>query len=212
MSCDRAIGGAKGTHMTTETSTFSTDAASANQYLGTLHGLSGSANEATDLTPENVPPMNEIDLAIAEAAHYSDLGHTLAAEQAYTRADHLLGSERSPRHAEVLVCLAILLRKRGDLVQAASHLDMALAMFPGHRAALSQRLALAEEQKDLATAAALRTKMVDLCESAEARVHVLSAVIDDALSAAISAALKAVELRPGDDELRQRLGALLGVT
>ncbi|HMA92423.1 MAG TPA: hypothetical protein VKP30_07040, partial [Polyangiaceae bacterium] len=188
------------------------DGISANPYMGTLHSMQYPASEATDPSVETVPPSSGVDLAIAEAAYYSDLGHTLAAEQAYARADYLLGSERSPRHVEVLVCLAMLLRKRGDLVQAASHLDMALAIFPGHRAALSQRLGLAEEQKEPATAAALRIKMADLCESTEARVHVLSAVVDDALSAAVSAALKAVELRPTDDELRQRLGALLAVT
>lgn len=153
--------------------------------------------------------LDVIEQTIAEAAAYSDIGHTVAAEQSYMRADHLLGSERSPRHVEVLVRLALLLRGRGDLVQAASHLDMALAMFPGHRAALSLRLSLAEEQKELATAAALRVKMVDLCESTEARVHVLSAVVEDALSTAISAALRAVELRPSDATLRQRLGLLL---
>lgn len=150
-----------------------------------------------------------IEQAIAEGCQYADLGHTVAAEQAYMRADHLLGSERSPRHVEVLVRLAMLLRQKGDLVQASSHLDMALAMFPGHRAALSLRLSVAEEQKELATAAALRIKMVDLCESTEARVHVLSAAVEDALSAAISAALRAVELRPSDADLRHRLGLLL---
>jgi hypothetical protein len=167
------------------------------------------ASPSSDTDPSTSSLSLAIEQAIAEGSHYSEVGHTVAAEQAYMRADHLLGSERGPRHVEVLVRLAMLLRRRGDLGQASSHLDMALAMFPGHRAALSLRLSMAEEQQELATAAALRIRMVDLCESTEARVHVLSAAVEDALSAAISAALRAVELRPSDADLRHRLSLLL---
>jgi tetratricopeptide (TPR) repeat protein len=153
--------------------------------------------------------LTEVETAIAQASHYADSGHVDAAEQAYVRADQLLGGERSPRHAEVLVCLALLWRKRGEVTAAARLLDEALAMFPGHRAALSQRLALAEEAKDWATASAVRLKMVELCESAEAQAHVLSAVVDDALALALAASLRALELRPNDESLRRRLKLLL---
>lgn len=150
-----------------------------------------------------------IEATIAQASKLSDLGDVEAAEQGYLRADALLGSERSPRHAEVLVCLALLLRRKGELAQASSYLDTALAIFPEHRAALCQRLDLARELGDHAAAAALRARMVGFCESAEARVHVLSEVVDAAVAAAIAAVREAIEIRPGDSELRLRLGALL---
>lgn len=149
-----------------------------------------------------------IEQAIAEASHRADAGDMAAAEQAYRFADALLGSERSPRHAEVLVCLALILRRRGEASEAARHLDMALAIFPGHRAALSQRLDLAHEQGDLAAAAGLRVRMLDFCESAEARVHVLLEVVADALEAAAASLRQAIQLQPLDTDLRERLRAL----
>lgn len=155
------------------------------------------------------PPSKGVETAIAEASREADSGNSAAAERAYEHADFLLGSERSPRHAEVLVCLALLQRRRGDFATAASNLDMALAMFPEHRAALSQRLDLARECGDLAAAAALRARMLAFCESAEARVHVLSEVVDDALVAAVSALRQALEIRPHDTELHERLRSLL---
>jgi len=155
------------------------------------------------------PESTGVEQTIAEASRLSELGQLEEAEQAYLHADSLLGSERSPRHAEVLVCLALLLRRRGAFAQSASYLDTALAIFPEHRAALSQRLDLAHERGELATAAALRARMVSFCESAEAQVHVLSEVVDDAVSAAIAAIRQAIEIRPADTELRARLGALL---
>src|SRR5512147_59715 len=85
---------------------------------------------------DDVPASVGAELAIAEASRYADTGDHAAAEAAYLRADALLGGERSPRHAEVLVCLALLLRKRGALEQSASYFDLALAIFPEHRAAL----------------------------------------------------------------------------
>lgn len=158
------------------------------------------------------PLSRGVEQAIAQASRYSDLGDLVNAEQAYLNADALLGSERSPRHAEVLVCLAMLLRKRGANGESSTLLDLALANFPGHRAALSQRLALAREVGDLAGAAALRSRMLDFCESAEARVHVLSEVVDDALAAAVAALEQAIELRPSETELRERLRSLLEAT
>jgi tetratricopeptide (TPR) repeat protein len=159
-----------------------------------------------------IPSSKGVERFIAEASRYNDSGDFASAEQAYQNADILLGSERSPRHAEVLVCLALILRKRGEVAAAATYLDIALANFPEHRAALSQRLDLAREQGDLATAAALRTRMLRFCESAEARVHVLTEVVDDALEAAAAALRQAIELRPTDTELRERLRALLEAT
>lgn len=154
----------------------------------------------------------EIEAVIAEASRCSDAGEVGAAEVAYRQADDLLGSERSPRHAEVLVCLAMLLRRKGQIAQASSYLDTALSIFPEHRAALCQRLDLARELGDRATAAAIRGRMVTFCESEEARVHVLTEVVDEAVAAAIAAVREAIEIRPGDSELRLRLGALLDAT
>lgn len=153
-----------------------------------------------------------IEQAIAEASQRADAGDATAAEQAYRFADALLGSERSPRHAEVLVCLALMLRRRGETSEAARDLDMALAIFPGHRAALSQRLDIAHEQGDSAVAAALRARMLDFCESSEARVHVLLEVVGDALEAAAAALRQAILLRPLDTNLRERLQALSEAT
>jgi tetratricopeptide (TPR) repeat protein len=161
---------------------------------------------------ETTPSSKGVERIIAEASRYNDAAEYAAAEQAYINADLLLGSERTPRHAEVLVCLALLLRKRGEPNLAATNLDIALAIFPEHRAALSQRLAIAREQGDLATAAALRTRMLKFCESTEAEIHVLTEVVDDALEAATSALRKAIELRPTDCDLRERLRALLEAT
>ncbi len=161
---------------------------------------------------EPAPQSTGIELAIAEASRKADAGDVGTAEQAYEHANILLGSERSPRHAEVLVCLAMLQRRRGALVEAASNLDVALAIFPEHRAALSQRLDLARECGDLAAAAALRARMLAFCESDEARAHVLTEVVDDALQAAASALRHAIELRPSDTELRERLRSLLAAS
>jgi tetratricopeptide (TPR) repeat protein len=158
------------------------------------------------------PSSTGVEQAIADGSRHADAGDDAAAERAYRHADDLLGNERSPRHAEVLVCLALLARRRGDLAQAAQNLDIALAIFPEHRAALSQRLALAHEQSDLAAAAALRARMLAFCESAEARAHVLSEIVDDALEAAASALRQAIGLRPNDIELRERLRSLLEAT
>jgi tetratricopeptide (TPR) repeat protein len=153
-----------------------------------------------------------IETRICQASALMDAGETLAAEQAYTEAERLLGTERSPRHAEVLVCLAMLMRRRGLVGEAANHLDMALLIFPEHRAALTQRLAIAREQDDLATSAALRARMVAFCESDSARVHVLSEVVDDAVGAALCALQTAICLNQGDRELKERLRALREAT
>ncbi|MGC4066334.1 MAG: hypothetical protein QM784_17215 [Polyangiaceae bacterium] len=150
-----------------------------------------------------------IELAIAEASRYADLGEEEAAEIAYLRADRLLGSERSPRHAEVMVCLAMLLRRRGESALAISYLDVALAYFPEHRAALSQRLALAREQGDFATAAALRSRMVGFCESTEAQAHVFREIVDDSIATATAALRSAVALRPSEVDWSTELQTLL---
>jgi tetratricopeptide (TPR) repeat protein len=155
------------------------------------------------------PSSTGIELAIAEASRYADLGEEEAAEIAYLRADRLLGNERSPRHAEVMVCLAMLLRRRGENALAVSYLDVALAFFPEHRAALSQRLALAREQGDFATAAALRSRMVGFCESTEAQAHVFREIVDDSVAAATTALRSAVALRPSEVDWRTELQTLL---
>jgi tetratricopeptide (TPR) repeat protein len=150
-----------------------------------------------------------IESAIAEASHYADLGEEEAAEIAYLRADRLLGNERSPRHAEVMVCLAMLLRRRGEVALAISYLDLALAFFPDHRAALSQRLTLAREQGDFATAASLRSRMVGFCESTEAQAHVFKEIVDDAVATATAALRSAVALRPNEVDWNTELQTLL---
>lgn len=158
------------------------------------------------------PSSTGVEQVIVQASRHDDAGEALAAERAYVQADAMMGGERSPRHAEVLICLALLLRRRGAVADAARQLDMALTIFPDHRAALTQRLALARELGDLATAAALRNRMLAFCESAEARVHVLTEVAADALDAAASALREAIALRPSDTELRRNLCSLLEAT
>lgn len=151
---------------------------------------------------------DEVEIQLAFASQLLDEGRLDEAELAYRRCDETLGAERSPRHAEVLVCLATIARKRRQHRDAAALLDQALAFFPAHRGALSQRLAVAEDLEDAATAAALRLRMYTFAESDEARVHLLGTVVDDALAAALGALRSALMLRPRDPALLQRLVSL----
>ncbi len=157
-------------------------------------------------------PAEDIEEAIRLASGLLDRGDSEGAERVYLEADRRLGSERSPRHAEVLVCLALLARRRGELALAGTRLDLALGSSPEHRAALSQRLAIAEELRDSAMAAALRKRMLRFCESDRARVHVLAEVVSDAVMTALSALRDALALSPQDRELWEQLRALLEAT
>lgn len=151
---------------------------------------------------------DEIEIQLAFASALLDEGRLEEAESAYRSCDDKLGAERSPRHAEVLVCLATIAKKRRQHRDAAALLDQALAFFPAHRGALSQRLAVAEELEDAATAAAIRLRMFTFAESDEARLHLLSSVVDDALSAAVGALRSALQLRPRDRALLERMASL----
>ncbi|MBK7396672.1 MAG: hypothetical protein IPJ34_10315 [Myxococcales bacterium] len=151
---------------------------------------------------------DEIEIQLAFASALLDEGRLEEAESAYRSCDDKLGAERSPRHAEVLVCLATIAKKRRQHREAAALLDQALAFFPAHRGALSQRLAVAEELEDSATAAAIRLRMFTFAESDEARLHLLSSVVDDALASAVGALRSALQLRPRDRALLERMASL----
>ena len=151
---------------------------------------------------------DEIEIQLAFASALLDAERLDEAESAYRSCDDKLGAERSPRHAEVLVCLATIAKKRRQHREAAALLDQALAIFPAHRGALSQRLAVAEELEDPASAAAIRQRMYTFAESDEARLHLLSMVVDDALSAAVAALRSALQMQPRDRGLLERMRAL----
>src|SRR5512147_1916399 len=79
---------------------------------------STAPRQAADELKDSGPlarPLTHVELAIAEASRQADANDPTSAEEAYLRADQLLGNERSPRHAEVLVCLSVLQRRRGAL-------------------------------------------------------------------------------------------------
>jgi tetratricopeptide (TPR) repeat protein len=150
-----------------------------------------------------------VETAIAEASDYYDRGDLERARRAYAVADALLARDNGPRRAEVLVCLAKLERERGASSEAATLLDRALAIFPEHRAALSQRIELAHASSDAATAAALRRRMLRSAQSDDERATLLSSLADESLTATIEALEQALGLRPGDPRLLERLQAAM---
>jgi hypothetical protein len=95
----------------------------------------------------------EVERAIAEASAQFDEGRWGEAEAAYLRCEALLSAERSPRRAEVLVCLASIAKKRDSIKDASSYLDLALAIFPAHRAAVAHIEVNEKDQQDQPIAA-----------------------------------------------------------
>jgi tetratricopeptide (TPR) repeat protein len=150
----------------------------------------------------------EVERAIAEASALFDDGRWGEAEAAYLRCEALLSAERSPRRAEVLVCLAGIAQRRDSLKDASSYLDLALAIFPAHRAAVAQRLAIAKELEEHAIAAAVGLRSFRFAENDEQRLHVLDDVVREALASASSALRAALQIKRGDRGLLERVRAI----
>ncbi|MFO0569628.1 MAG: hypothetical protein U0263_28525 [Polyangiaceae bacterium] len=150
-----------------------------------------------------------VEGAIAEGAEHFDRGDWEKAHRAYSVADSLLAWEHGPRRAEVLVCLAAIESARGNAAQATALYDRALAIFPDHQAALRQRIELARAADDRATAAALGRRLLRRAEGGDERAELLSAIADDSLAACTEALRQALELRPRDSRLLERLQASL---
>lgn len=150
-----------------------------------------------------------VEGAIAEGAEHFDRGDWERAYRSYALADSLLAWEHGPRRAEVLVCLAKIEAARGSRASASALLDRALAIFPDHRAGLEERIALARETEDAATAAALRRRLLARAESDSERADLLSSIADDSLTATIEALDQALALRPRDPRLLERKQAAL---
>ncbi len=150
-----------------------------------------------------------VEAAIAEGAQHLERGDLARAHQSYFFADSLLASEHSPRRAEVLVCLASIEADRGEKAQAASLLDRALAIFPDHQTALRRRIELARGAADGATAAALRRRLLARAETDDERAELLWSIADESLHATAEALQQALELRPREPRLLERLQASL---
>ncbi|MBX3130763.1 MAG: tetratricopeptide repeat protein [Polyangiaceae bacterium] len=158
------------------------------------------------LEPVEDPALEE---AIAEGARRLDAGELDRAQRAYAFAESLLASDTGPRHAEVLVCLASIERRTGSTEQAVALLDRALAIFPNHEAALKERIAIARECADNATAAALRRRLLRKATTDPERAEQLSSIADECLNATIEALEQALALRPRDPRLLERLQSTL---
>ncbi len=150
-----------------------------------------------------------VEGAIVEGAEHFDRGDWERARRAYGMAESLLAWDYGPRRAEVLVCLASIEAARGDQAAAAALLDRALAIFPDHQAALRQRIELARANHDAATAAALRRRLLARAQTDEERAELLSSIADESLVATTEALEQALELRPKDPRLLERLQASL---
>jgi len=166
----------------------------------------GLAEEARRLEPVEDPA---VEGAIAEGAEHFGRGELDRAHRAYSLADSLLAWDHGPRRAEVLVRLADLEMTRGSRSEAAALYDRALAIFPDHQAALRQRIDLARTSADAATAAALRRRLLAFAVTESERAELLSSIADDSLTATTEALEQALELRPKDPRLLERLQATL---
>ncbi len=166
----------------------------------------GLAEKAKRLQPVEDPA---VEAAIAEGAQHLESGNLEQAHRSYAFADSLLSWEHGPRRAEVLVCLASIEAERGSPEQAASLLDRALAIFPDHQTALKRRIELAQGSADGATAAALRRRLLRRADTDEERASLLSSIADESLHATTESLERALELRPKDPRLLERLQASL---
>lgn len=149
-----------------------------------------------------------IEAHLDAAAHALEAGRLDQARDAYERCAGLLAHEESPRRAEVLVALADIAEKNGFNEDAASLLDRALAIFPHHRAAIAKRIDIARAASDAATAAAFGRRLLMFAETDDEKVRALASVADDGLRAAEDALLEALEVRPRDAALLERLRAV----
>jgi tetratricopeptide (TPR) repeat protein len=150
----------------------------------------------------------QIEAHIAAASHALDVGRIEQARDGYQRCEGLLAHEATPRRAEVLVCLAQIAERAGFNDDAATLLDQALSIFPHHRGAIAKRIELAHAASDAATAAAFGRRMLAFAESDDEKVRTLATVADDGLRAAEDALLEALDVRPRDRDLLERLRAV----
>jgi tetratricopeptide (TPR) repeat protein len=150
----------------------------------------------------------EVDQAMAEAYEAADREDLDGARRTYSDIDRLLGQEDSPRHALVLVSLGEIERLAGRSRQAAALFDRALAIAPDHIGALRGRAELALAGGESAIAAAMHFRLVPHLDNDEQRLEALSQVASESLRAAKDAMARALELRPEDPELLERLKAI----
>lgn len=151
---------------------------------------------------------DDVEEEIARASTLLDEGRVAEAAVAYARCEQLLSQEKSPRRAEVLTNLARIARARVGPRDAVPLLDLALAIFPAHRAAVAERLAIARELEEHAVAAMLGLRSYGFAENDGERMSVLEGVVRDALEAAASAIRSALQIRRGDRALFERMRAL----
>jgi len=149
-----------------------------------------------------------IEALIGEGGRALEAGDVAKARACYEKCEALLGSERTMRRAGVLAGLATIARSAEQKEDAIRLLDEAIAIAPGHRGALQQRLEMARANDDAATAATLRRKLHDLASTDDERIRGLSAIADDALTTAVDAMRAALALRPGHRVLLERLRAM----
>jgi len=149
----------------------------------------------------------DVEAEIARASALYDEGRIGEAAVAYAKCEQQLSNERTPRRAEVLTNLARIARRVGPR-EAASLLDLALAIVPAHRGAVMERLSLARELEEHALAAALGVRAVTFAETDEQRLAALDAAARDAMEAAATALRASLKLRPNDRPRFHRLRAL----
>lgn len=153
-------------------------------------------------------PGDVVEDEIARASALLDEDRVAEAAVAYAKCESLLANEKSPRRAEVLTNLARIARARVGPSDAVPLLDLALAIFPAHRGAVAERLAIARELEDHATAALLGLRSFNFAEDDRQRLAVLEEVVREALEAAASALRAALQIRRGDRALFERMRAL----
>ncbi len=150
----------------------------------------------------------DVEEEIARASALLDEGRLAEAALAYARCELLLAQEKSPRRAEVLTNLARITRATVGARDAAGLLDFALAIFPAHRGAVAERLAVARELEEHAVAAMLGLRSFAFADDDGARLAVLEGVVRDALATAASAVRSALQIRRGDRPLLERMRAI----
>lgn len=163
-----------------------------------LDGRLAAAEASADLDVED---------SIAVASRAFDRGAMDEAARAYAAADERLGHEVSPRHAEVLTCLAEIERVAGRLPEAAALFDRAIGTFPRHRGALRGRADVAQRSGEHAVAAGLLHRLIDDRDPPERTAELLDTIAAESLLAARDALTRALALRPGDRALLERLSA-----
>jgi tetratricopeptide (TPR) repeat protein len=153
-----------------------------------------------------------IEARITDASRALDEGRLDEAYDAFAYCDALLAEEASPRRAEVLACLGQIADARGDSDDAIRRLDLALALYPTHRAALQMRRHLAQRLGHPATAAAMAKRLLGFAADDDERVDLLFQAAADGLRVAGDMLKAALRIRPRDGVLLDRLRAVYEAT